>query len=87
MNRETNKDLMERYLYDVIRRIPEKQKEDIKKEWLEMFRRKEVAGKSVWKKITRDDEWCAEAYLETDYSNISENQFEIELKKYMEKVF
>lgn len=32
MNREMNNNLMERYLYDVIRRIPEQQKEDIKKE-------------------------------------------------------
>jgi len=53
-----------------------------KEEWVEMFRRKEVAGKGVWKKVQRDDEWCAEAYLETDYSNITEEEFEKELKKY-----
>ena len=56
--------------------------ENIKKNWLEMFRRKEVAGKSVWKKVSKDDEWCAEAYLETDYSDISKEEFEKELKKY-----
>lgn len=47
----------------------------IKKSWIEMFRRKEIPGKSVWKKVKQTDEWCAEAYLETDYSDISDNVF------------
>ncbi len=54
----------------------------IREEWLDMYRKKEIAGKSVWKKIDATSEWCAEAYLETDYSNISEQEFENELKKY-----
>ncbi len=56
--------------------------ENTKKEWLEMFRRKEVAGKSVWKKVFKEDEWCAEAYLETDYSDVSDAMFKSELRKY-----
>ena len=48
---------------------------NIKKDWLEMFRRKEIVGKSVWKKVSKDDEWCAEAYLETNYSDILEKDF------------
>jgi type I restriction enzyme M protein len=55
----------------------------IKKEWLTMFHnRKEIPGKSIRKRIDQNDEWCAEAYLETDYSDISEEDFEKELKKY-----
>jgi type I restriction-modification system DNA methylase subunit len=55
----------------------------IKKEWLTMFHnRKEITGKSIRKKVNQTDEWCAEAYLETDYSDISELDFEKELKKY-----
>jgi type I restriction-modification system DNA methylase subunit len=57
--------------------------DSIKKEWLEMFRRKEVAGKSVWKKVSIHDEWCAEAYLETDYSVLSEDDFIKNMKKYV----
>ena len=54
----------------------------IKEEWLETFRRKEIPGKSVWKKVSKDDEWCVEAYLETDYSNVSDVIFESEIRKY-----
>ncbi|MFZ1626452.1 MAG: N-6 DNA methylase [Candidatus Moraniibacteriota bacterium] len=63
-------------------RIPTDRWPAIKEEWLDMFRRKETPGKSVWKKVGVGDEWCAEAYLETDYSNISEEEFEIEMQKY-----
>lgn len=63
-------------------RIPTDKWLKIREEWLDMFRRKEIAGKSVWKKVGINDEWCSEAYLETDYSDISEKSFENELKKY-----
>ncbi len=68
----------------VLGRIPKTNTswENIKKDWLEMFRRKGIAGKSVWKKVSKDDEWCAEGYLQTDYSDVTEDEFEKELKKY-----
>lgn len=48
----------------------------IKEKWLVAFsNKKELAGFSVRKKVTKDDEWCAEAYLETDFSNINELEF------------
>ncbi len=47
----------------------------IKKEWIEMYRRKEITGKSVWKKVSKDNEWCAEAYLETDYNRLIDDDF------------
>lgn len=58
-------------------RIPTDKWSKIKEEWLDMFRRKEIIGKSIWKKVDANDEWCAEAYLETDFSNLSENDFTI----------
>lgn len=52
--------------------------------WVSAFRNKEVhAGESVTKKVTAEDEWCAEAYMETDYSTLSENEFEDTVKKYL----
>ena len=54
-----------------------------KEEWLTDFtNRKVIPGLAVRKKVGANDEWCAEAYLETDYSDISEDEFDEELKKY-----
>jgi type I restriction enzyme M protein len=33
--------------------------------------------------VTADDEWCAEAYMETDYSTLSPEDFDAEIKKYV----
>ena len=32
--------------------------------------------------VTPQDEWCAEAYMQTDYSGLSAADFEKELRKY-----
>jgi type I restriction enzyme M protein len=57
---------------------------EIKKKWLNTYKnKKEIAGFSVKKSVTAKDEWCAEAYMETDYSTITEKDFERELKKYV----
>lgn len=57
---------------------------DIKNKWIEQFKNREVhAGECVMQYVTHEDEWCAEAYLETDYSNVTPSDFEDELKKYM----
>jgi hypothetical protein len=32
--------------------------------------------------VDADDEWCAEAYMDTDYSTLAPNDFEEEVKKY-----
>lgn len=51
--------------------------------WLEMYRDREVhAGESVMHKVTADDEWCAEAYMETDYSKITQADFEKVVRNY-----
>lgn len=56
---------------------------DIRDHWVEMFRNREVAaGESVLQKVTADDEWVAEAYMETDYSGLTEKDFERSLLDY-----
>jgi len=58
--------------------------EDIKKKWLEGFtNRKNESGFSVTKKLTADMEWVAEAYMETDYSTLSQEEFEKTIKEYV----
>lgn len=57
---------------------------DIRKEWLSTYRaREERPGHGVLQCVTGDDEWCAEAYMETDYSSVNEYLFTTEMKKYM----
>ena len=36
----------------------------------------------MWKNLDKTDEWLAEAYLETDYSTLTDKDFETVLKKY-----
>lgn len=56
----------------------------IKKNWVDNYQnKKEVNGSSLKKHVTADDEWCAEAYMETDYSKITKEDFEAEIKKYV----
>jgi len=42
----------------------------------------EVAGLSVKKEVVCSDEWCAEAYMQTDYSKITQADFETAMRKY-----
>lgn len=52
-------------------------------EWLSLYRhRTEMAGKSVNKIISATDEWCAEAYMETDYSILTDDNFIEVMKSY-----
>ena len=55
----------------------------IRDRWVESFRNREVhAGESVLQKVAGDDEWCAEAYMETDYSRLTQKDFETVVKNY-----
>ncbi len=57
--------------------------ECIKSRWLESYRNNEVhAGESVTKYVTADDEWIAEAYMETDYTEITQDDFQEVVKNY-----
>jgi hypothetical protein len=56
---------------------------NIRDRWVEMFRNREVhAGMSVLRKVTAADEWCAEAYMETDYSVLTRAYFESVVRNY-----
>lgn len=51
--------------------------------WVQTYRNREVIdGLSVYRHVGADDEWCAEAYMETDYSNLAEDDFIKEIRKY-----
>ena len=57
--------------------------EEIQKIWLEHYRnKKEQAGLSVMKLLKPTDEWCAEAYMETDYSTLTDDDFIRTIKNY-----
>jgi hypothetical protein len=50
---------------------------------VEAFRNREVhSGKSITHKVTADDEWCAEAYMETDYSLLTAADYEATVREY-----
>lgn len=56
---------------------------DIRQRWLQAYHGRLVEpGFSVTHKVTADDEWCAEAYMETDYSSLTQVSFEETLRKY-----
>ncbi|VVH59538.1 hypothetical protein BAZOLSSOX_747 [uncultured Gammaproteobacteria bacterium] len=50
---------------------------NIKDTWLGLyFNNEEKVGFSKTKKVTAKDEWCAEAYMETDYSTLTQDDFQ-----------
>jgi hypothetical protein len=56
---------------------------DIKSRWLEAYHNNEVhAGESVTAYVDSDCEWVAEAYMETDYSTLTKENFEEVVKNY-----
>ncbi|MBT3206742.1 MAG: N-6 DNA methylase [Bacteroidetes bacterium] len=62
---------------------PNNQWSVIKESWIEAYRNNEVhPGKSVTAYVEADDEWIAEAYLETDYSTIGKEDFEEMIRNY-----
>jgi type I restriction enzyme M protein len=55
----------------------------IRDRWVEIYRNREVhAGESVMQSVTAADEWCAEAYMETDYSVLTQAEFEKVVQNY-----
>lgn len=58
--------------------------ESIKEKWVNYYkRRKEEPGFSVKRFVTAEMEWCAESYLETDYSTIDDEDFEDTILNYV----
>lgn len=55
-----------------------------KKRWLDCYiNRESIAGLSVTHSVKPEDEWCAEAYMETDYSNLTDEDFIKTIKDYV----
>lgn len=51
--------------------------DDIEKEWLDLYENKKVVdGKSALQCVTANDEWLCEAYMKTDYNELTVNDFE-----------
>lgn len=58
--------------------------ETIKKTWLSAYINNEnIAGLSITHEVGSGDEWCAEAYMQTDYSTLTKEDFTKHLKEYV----
>lgn len=56
----------------------------IEEEWLYLYRNRIVKdGLSAMQAVTGDDEWLCEAYMKTDYSKLTENDFQQTLNNYL----
>ena len=57
--------------------------ENIKNKWLSLYRNSDVMdGLSAKKEVSHTDEWLAEAYMNTDYSTLSQADFEKTIRNY-----
>lgn len=58
--------------------------EKIKDKWVSYYlNRKQEPGFSANKVVAAHDEWCAEAYMETDYSKLTQSDFLKTIKEYV----
>lgn len=56
----------------------------IEEEWLDLFDRKAIKdGKSAVQKVTAKDEWLCEAYMKTDYTKLTADDFQKTLNNYL----
>lgn len=56
----------------------------IEEEWLRLFRNhKSVDGLSATAEVSGEDEWLCEAYMKTDYSKLTEDDFQQTLNNYL----
>lgn len=57
--------------------------DEIKVKWVTAFKNgDEITDFSIKKAVKFDDEWCAEAYLQPNYDEISENEFKKAVEEY-----
>ena len=57
---------------------------EIENKWIELYRnRQAVDGLSATHKVNGDDEWLCEANMKTDYSNLSEQDFQKTINEYL----
>jgi type I restriction enzyme M protein len=58
--------------------------EDIKFQWLKLYRNSEIMdGLTAKKEVTHSDEWLAEAYMKTDYSTLTQEDFQRTVRNYL----
>lgn len=56
----------------------------VEEEWLKLYRNRTVkAGMSAMQEVTHEDEWLVEAYMKTDYSKLTEADFQSTLNNYL----
>lgn len=56
----------------------------IRDKWVSAFRNREVIERfSLMREVSEKDEWCAEAYLETDYDEFTFEDYETTVKKFL----
>lgn len=57
---------------------------ETEEQWLELYKnRRNEPGLSITKKVTSTDEWLAEAYMETNYDDLSEADFQKSINNYL----
>jgi type I restriction-modification system DNA methylase subunit len=57
---------------------------DILSEWLSLYRNLEVKeGMTAKKSVTHKDEWLVEAYMETDYTKLTQEDFQHTINNYL----
>jgi len=58
--------------------------EGVKAEWLDLYKYKKVIdGKSALQAVSHTDEWLPEAYMKTDYSTLTQDDFEKTVRDYL----
>ena len=58
--------------------------DDIEKEWLDLYESKKVVdGKSALQCVTHENEWLCEAYMKTDYSILTQQDFQQTVNDYL----
>jgi type I restriction enzyme M protein len=58
--------------------------DSIKKHWVDTYRNREsIPGECIKYNVTANDEWCAEAYMETDYRHLSIDEFKQNVLSYL----
>lgn len=56
----------------------------IENEWLDLYtNRKDKPGLSINREVTANDEWLAEAYMDTEYDDLSSEDFEKTIREYL----
>ncbi|CEP85342.1 HsdM family class I SAM-dependent methyltransferase [Paraclostridium sordellii] len=56
----------------------------IESQWIDLYNnRRSVDGLSVTQKVTSNDEWLCEAYMKTDYTKLTDDDFQTTINNYL----